>query len=134
MIFHNTWTLRQSRDGVASLDLVSEVEPNQESEAVEMAGMKLRYDMRGHQEGSVELQESSGWILRGSMALDFQGKVQVEGADMEWPMSVKSSVRFEPYEVVEASRQDAKGARFGDVQPVNSPAGSGRPGSAMTPM
>ncbi len=99
MIFQNRWTLRQRHDGVALLDLVSQVEPNREGDAVEMAGMKLRYDMRGQQQGSIELQESSGWILRGSMALDFQGEVKVEGSDMQWPMSVKSSVRFEPYEV-----------------------------------
>lgn len=97
MIFENTWTLRAREGGVATLDLVSEVAPNSEAEAVEMAGMKLRYDMSGRQTGSIDLQESSGWILRGSMALDFQGQVEVEGADMRWPMSVKSLVRFEPY-------------------------------------
>jgi hypothetical protein len=96
MILRNTWTLISRKDQVALLEVKSKIEPDPDTKsfvAISRAegsgppGVSMnfatyktcKYEFNGTQEGTMELDESSGWPLKGKIVQKFDAKGQVIG-------------------------------------------------------
>lgn len=96
MVLATTWTLKARKDGVAVVEIRSDVQRNPEAKPVEMAGMTIAYELSGEQSGTMELDEKTGWLLNGTMKQNLAGQISAMG--MTWPITVLSDIRFEPWE------------------------------------
>jgi len=100
MIMENTWTLKARRDGKALVSVTSKVSPNPDAAAIAVGPMKIGYDLSGKQEGTIEIDEATGWTLRQELTQDLSGKVRMEGGpaalkESSWPISLQSTILVE---------------------------------------
>ena len=95
MIVDNTWTLKSRKDGVAFVDVKSTIAPNPDAKPMEISGMTVSYEVSGDQNGTLELDEATGWPLRSNMTQNLSG--QISAAGMTWPITIVSDIRFEPW-------------------------------------
>jgi len=92
-IMNNTWTLKSRSGGVAVVDVQSTVEPNPDAPPLEMGPAKLQYALRGTQNGSIELDEATGWPLRSTVNQSLAGDLTIQaGAEGAQPMTVPITV------------------------------------------
>lgn len=92
-IMNNTWTLKSRENGVAVLDVQSTVGPNPDAPALDMGIAKLQYALRGTQNGSIELDEATGWVLRSTVNQSLSGELTIQGGpEAGQPMSVPITV------------------------------------------
>lgn len=94
MVLATTWTLKARKNGVATVEIRSDVQRNPEAKPMEMAGLTFTYKMSGEQSGSMEVDEKTGWLLGGTLKQNLAGQVSAMG--MTWPMTIVSDIRFEP--------------------------------------
>ncbi|NIR46634.1 MAG: hypothetical protein GWN99_19700 [Gemmatimonadetes bacterium] len=95
-----TYTLRERRGGVAFVDVAATVESTPGAGGMQMGGTTLEFDLSGEQSGTLEIDEISGWVVRGTVAQDFSGQVQVDAGQaaaqsMTWPISIKGTMNLE---------------------------------------
>jgi len=96
MILENTWTLKGRKDGVASIEIVSVIKPNPKAEPMDMGTMKMSYRLSGKQQGLIEIDESTGRMIRSKMNQELSGDVAIKNAatpnapDMIMPMKIKA--------------------------------------------
>jgi len=100
MIEENTWTLKARRDGKALVSVTSKVSPNPQAAAIAVGTMKIGYDLSGKQEGTIEIDEATGWTLRQELTQELSGKVRLEGGpsglkESSWPISIRSKILVE---------------------------------------
>jgi len=100
IILRNTWTLKSRKGGVALLEVKSKIESNPDAKPMDMGVMSIKYQLSGDQEGTTELDEATGWTLRGKLVQKLAGKLQLQGApagmkDTSWPISCESVVRYD---------------------------------------
>jgi hypothetical protein len=97
MIIDNNWTLKSRADGVAVVEVSSKVEPNPDAGPMEMGGMSIQQKLRGTQNGTIEIDETSGWVVKSTLNQDFSGEMTVVGGPQEVtiPMSLEGAVLVE---------------------------------------
>lgn len=96
----NTWTLKERKNGVATIEASSKISSNPDAPPIVIDPMKLRYDLSGEQKGTLELQESTGWTIRATMTQKLSGQVKVEAmpqlpGGMTWAISIESVITVE---------------------------------------
>ncbi|NQT16348.1 MAG: hypothetical protein HQ582_26560 [Planctomycetes bacterium] len=99
-IMNDTWTLKSRQNGVAALDLQSTVEPDPDAGVLDMGLAKVTYELGGTRNGSVELDEATGWVLRSTVQQSLSGELKVEGGPeagggMAIPLSIEGTTRVE---------------------------------------
>ena len=94
MVMNNTWTLKSRKDGVALIDVESTLEPNPDAGAVEAGPGTLRHLLRGTQQGSIELDEATGWVLRSTFKRELSGDLALGGGPPV-TISLSSEIRVE---------------------------------------
>lgn len=95
-----TWTLRSRKDGIGTMDVSSEVTSDSTS-ARSVGAMSVRYAVKGQNSGTVEVEESTGWIVRSRIESELSGSATMEGTPMgamTIPMNVKTVTTTEPIE------------------------------------
>ncbi len=96
VIVDSTWTLDSRRRGVAVISVSSTVKSDPEAAPIEMGPRKLSYELSGTQEGTLELNQATGWIIRGKLTEQLSGKVSL--GDMYGPISIQTVTTLEPVE------------------------------------
>jgi hypothetical protein len=97
MVMDNNWTLKSRADGVAVVEVRSTVEPNPDAGPLEMGGMRIQQKLRGDQQGTIEIDETSGWVLKSTLNQEFSGEMTIIGGPQEvtMPMTIEGVVRVE---------------------------------------
>jgi len=100
MTIENTYTLKDRKNGTAILGVASTIKPNKKAEPLKMGQMTMTYTMTGTQEGTLSMDEATGWIRAGTLKQDIAGEIKLDGipgADqpMNLPMTVKSEITYE---------------------------------------
>ncbi|OGF66666.1 MAG: hypothetical protein A2Y62_21365 [Candidatus Fischerbacteria bacterium RBG_13_37_8] len=99
MILTNNFTLKKRKNGIATVEIKSSVQPYPEAAPMEMGPIKLKYELSGTQEGTMELEEATGWSKRATIKQNFTGTVHIEGAPqmsgMSFPMTVEGTITLE---------------------------------------
>lgn len=100
-----TYMLKDRKDGIVFIDVICKMDMgDQDSKLVEMQGMKMNMQLSGTQTGTVEIDETTGWILRSKIDQVFSGVVKIAPNEhmpdgMSIPMTIRSTVTAEPMEV-----------------------------------
>ncbi len=113
-----SYTLKERKDGVAILQVDSKLKsiptddpdtdakPESDFDAeprakpMKIGPLTIRYELSGTQQGQTELDEATGWTLRGNLTQKFSGTMTMEGAPgttepVSWPIEVTSKVTIE---------------------------------------
>jgi len=93
-----TWTLRGRKDGIGMMDVSSEV-ASDSTAARSVGAMSVRYAVTGRNAGTVEVEESTGWIVRSRIESELSGTAIMEGTPMgtmKIPMNMKTLTTTEP--------------------------------------
>lgn len=104
----STYTLKQRLNGIATIGVHSVCKPNAKAPATEMFNMKMSYKLKGEQNGTMDVDEKTGWILRSKLTQAFEGTVAVQNPaspdPISIPMSIDGTIRVEP----ESTKKDTK--------------------------
>ncbi len=96
VIVDSTWTLDSRRRGVAVISVSATVKSDPVAAPIEMGPRKLSYELSGKQQGTLELDEATGWIIRGKLTEQLSGKVSL--GDIYGPISIQTVTALEPVE------------------------------------
>lgn len=102
MILEHTLTLKAYKDGVATVGVRSVIKPNPEAGPVTIGAGRINFSASGEQEGTIDLQQTTGWPLRGKLTQRFSGQITAVDVPVlpkgtTWPFSGESVVSFEAY-------------------------------------
>jgi hypothetical protein len=101
LVVDTSYTLKSRNSGIAVLDVHSTVEPNPDAGPIAIGNAKVSYELRGKQDGTIEVQESTGWIIRATFTQQVSGDVTAQGGQsndrITWPMSVDATNTIEGY-------------------------------------
>ncbi|MDD5455393.1 MAG: DUF6263 family protein, partial [Candidatus Ratteibacteria bacterium] len=86
MIINAIYTLKERKDDVAVIDIFAMIQPNREAGMMDMGSTKLYYNVSGSATGILEMQESTGWIIRSDQSLKLSGTIMVQSPQMQQPM------------------------------------------------
>ncbi|MCX5638754.1 MAG: DUF6263 family protein [Planctomycetota bacterium] len=100
MIMENKWTLKEHKDGVATIELDSTIKPDPNAKPMEMGQMKMSYELSGRQQGLIRMRESTGQLISSKMEQQLSGQVKTQSAglqpqEMVVPMKIKGVVTME---------------------------------------
>ena len=100
MIMENKWTLKEHKEGVATIELDSTIKPDPNAKPMEMGQMKMSYELSGRQQGLIRMRESTGQLINSKMEQQLSGQVKAQSAglqpqEMVVPMKIKGVVTME---------------------------------------
>lgn len=100
MILESTYTLKARKNGVAVIALRNIIKPNPDAQPVQVGAIKMRYALSGEMQGTLEMEESTGWITHSQQNQKASGQITLldgpQGArPTSWPISIKSIVRLD---------------------------------------
>ena len=100
MILENKWTLRERKNGVAIIEVASTIKPNPQAKPTEMGspGVTSSSEFSGNQKGLIEIQESTGLIIKSKITQQMSGqnKITRPGVpDKVTPMEIKGVITIE---------------------------------------
>ena len=105
-IIENTWTLKSRENGVATIEVVSNIKPNPQAKPMEIGTTKISHEFSGKQQGLVKIQESTGQLLHSKAEQQLSGQVKIidtgapagSGQEMTIPMKINSVTTIETNE------------------------------------
>jgi len=75
----NTMTLRERRAGLAFIDIISTITFNQPAAGMAVGEARVHYDLKGQQQGTMEIDEATGMVVRLHLSQRFAGPITVNG-------------------------------------------------------
>ena len=78
MTLENEWILKDRKDGVSFIEVKSNIKSNPEADPVGIGSAKVSYELSGTQQGQIELEESTGRLIRSRINQDISGQIKVE--------------------------------------------------------
>ncbi len=101
MIIDSIYTLKERKDGIATIDVFAMIQSNKEAGPMKMGPVKLHYNISGSVTGLMEMEESTGWAIRSNQGLRLSGSATVASPEMRQPMtipiSMSGTITKEPY-------------------------------------
>ena len=100
-----TYILKDRKDGIAFIDVISKMDMGEhDGKLVEVEGVKINMQMSGTQTGTVEVDETTGWMLRCKVDQNFSGVIKMAPNKhmpngMSIPMTIQGTNTVEPMEV-----------------------------------
>ena len=90
------------------LEVLSKVGAGKDTVPIEMGSMKMNMEMKGSQQGSVEINEASGRVIRSKTDMQLSGQIKVPANEltpqgMAIPMLIDGTVTVEPMDELEKS-------------------------------
>jgi len=92
---HNTWKLIERKDGVATIELTSYIEPLGAGEQKGPDGSTMRFQLEGKQQGTMQVDEATGLTIRSDLTQALEGEMTLtakNGDSIRVPMSINSVV------------------------------------------
>jgi hypothetical protein len=101
LIAANAFTLKSRRNGRAVVAVASNVQSPRRTEPAKMGETSIRYQLAGTHKGEIQLDESTGWIVKYELTEQVSGKMIIEGMPRSteaqtWPVTMESVFRIEP--------------------------------------
>lgn len=100
VILENKWTLKERKDGVATITLDSTIKSDPGAKPMEMGQMKMSLELSGKQQGLIKMRESTGQLINSKMEQQLSGQMKMQNAgtqpqEMTVPMKMNSVVTME---------------------------------------
>jgi len=80
MTVENEYILKDRKNGVSFIEVKSKIKSNPNAEPISMASTKVSYDLSGKQKGLIEIEESTGRLIRSKTNQEASGQIKVEVA------------------------------------------------------
>ncbi len=80
MVVENKYVLKQREGGKATIEVSGAIKPNPEAKPMELGLLKIGYEITGRQSGQIELEESTGLIIRSTIKQVLAGEMKMGGA------------------------------------------------------
>ncbi|MDD5491511.1 MAG: DUF6263 family protein [bacterium] len=94
-IIDNAWKLKERKEGVAFIEVVSIIEPNPSAEPVNFMDQMMKFDISGSQKGTMEINEVTGWPNKQSIEQEMSGNVLLEGQNTAMPIEIRTRITTE---------------------------------------
>jgi len=100
MTVENTWMLKERKNGISFIEVKSDIKPNPAAKPLGMGSTKVSYELSGKQQGQIEIEESTGQLLRSKLNQEVSGQITMEVAGQvsqqpPIPMNIKGVVTVE---------------------------------------
>lgn len=92
MIIDSIYTLKERKDGVATVDLFSMIQTNRDVGPRDIGTAKIDYKVSGTVTGLIYIDETTGWVTSSKQGLMLSGSIAVQSPDMPQPMAVPISL------------------------------------------
>ena len=92
MLIDNKYTLTDRSKGIATLTIKSVCKPNSKATPLDLGMMKMGYELSGTQDGTIEVDENTGWIRRSKATQKLSGTMKIESAQLPQPLSVPVTI------------------------------------------
>lgn len=98
-----TYILKARKDGVAVIDMISKIDLGNDIPLADTGPVQMSMQMAGTQAGSLEIDEATGWTIRGRISMQFTGVTKIAANEqmpegMTIPMSMQGVITIEPIE------------------------------------
>nr|MBA3469462.1 hypothetical protein [Herpetosiphonaceae bacterium] len=95
-----TYTLKERKDGIATIETVS-AGTFLPGESSEIMGMQMNFNMQGGQTGTLAVDEATGWTTRSEIQQNYAGTIEIGAPgssepSMTMPMTMTTLVKTEP--------------------------------------
>lgn len=99
-IVDTIYTLKERKNGIATIDVFSMIQPN--LKVIEVGTGKYQFKLSGDSTGTIEVEESTGWVIRSKQNLRLNGQVvqeypQLPQGRMIIPVSMTNTITQEPF-------------------------------------
>ncbi len=100
-----TYMLKERKDGTAVLGVTSKMDMgNEDSKLIEVKGMKMNMQLTGTQNGTMKIDEATGWVIGGETTMNFSGSVKILPSEhmpkgMTIPMTIEGTTKVEPFDL-----------------------------------
>jgi len=96
MSIDDEYTLELEGNGAARIKVNSVISSNPDSAEVSVTGVKMYYDIKGSQAGTIDVNETDGLPINSSIDMNFEGTVRVTGVpnqpEKSWPIKSDGNV------------------------------------------
>lgn len=97
--FETADTLLARKDGVATIEAKTKITPNADAPPQKLGAATVRYKLEGTQEGTLEIDEATGWYVKATLTQKVKGEMfvsglpdQAEGEELSVPIIIESSI------------------------------------------
>lgn len=94
-----SWTLKERKNGVLTLERKSVISPNTQASGITMGPMTMRIDLTGTDSGTFQVDEATGWVISGTLSRQLEGKMDLLGMPMpggqDMTMKITDTVTLE---------------------------------------
>lgn len=100
MTINSKYTMKENKDGVITLDAASTIDADNSAKPIDLAGLKVKYTLKGTQNGTMKLTKSNGFIQSGKVNQSITGTMNIEPNDqipngMSVPMTLEAVTNYE---------------------------------------
>jgi hypothetical protein len=88
MVAEAKLTLQKQEGGVATIGLTGTISPDSSSPVMDIQGMKMKVEMAGTQDSTMQMNEATGLVLNRKGKQDLKGQIKV-GASAEGPFDMQ---------------------------------------------
>jgi len=103
----NTMTLRERRDGIATIESRAVFTSDPKAAPMPMGSLKMAYKFSGQQQGTVKMDEATGLVVRSEATQRMSGQIMMSGPGLPPGASSqlyqKGIITFESQEIVAPS-------------------------------
>jgi hypothetical protein len=92
-----SYTVKERKDGKMTIALKSEIETNKETSKTDIGNAQMEYKMSGTQDGSIVVDEATGWIVNSKINQKINGTMVItgEGQTLETPLNIDGTITVE---------------------------------------
>lgn len=87
MINETKWTLQSRQGGMATIQATSALKVDPNGPPLEMQGMAMKFDLSGSQEGTIQMEETTGLIRKQSGRQELKGQIKI-GTSPQGPFNM----------------------------------------------
>jgi hypothetical protein len=127
MTVENEFILKDRKNGVSFIEVRSNIKSNPKAEPIVMGSTKVSYELSGKQQGLIEIEESTGRLIRSKTNQEASGHIKVEVAGQQSqgqtiPMKIDGVVTCEMTERIEVKTVlDTNEVVVTDQKAINDP-------------
>ncbi len=92
VIMDNRYKLTDRSKGIANVSIKSSCKPNLKAPGLEIGPTQIHYELEGEQNGTMEIEESSGWMLHSKMTQKFSGTMHLQNPMLPQPIDAPISI------------------------------------------
>ncbi len=127
MTVENEFILKDRKNGVSFIEVRSNIKSNPKAKPMVIGSTKVSYELSGKQQGLIEIEESTGRLIRSKTNQEASGNIKVEVAGQQSqgqtiPVKIDGVVTCEMTERIEVKKiLDANAVVVNDTKAINDP-------------